>query len=146
MRERERPHVAEAAVTVVDAWQHRGLGGKLLRRLCARATENRIRVFTASLFAANDAMLTLFERLGEVTVTRRDGPTLEIDVELPVESPTLEHTLREAAAGPRASGAAVSGFGLDNLPYGVVGGRCVVRYGDQVLPLERLDAVSTARR
>ena len=34
VREHERPHVAEAAVTVVDAWQHRGLGGKLLRRLC----------------------------------------------------------------------------------------------------------------
>jgi fumarylacetoacetase len=30
----------------------------------------------------------------------------------------------------------VNGFGLDNLPYGVVGGRCVVRYGDQVLPLD----------
>ena len=44
-------------------------------------------------------MLTLFDQLGEVTVTRRDGPTLEIDVELPVELPTLEHTLREAAAG-----------------------------------------------
>jgi fumarylacetoacetase len=27
------------------------------------------------------------------------------------------------------------GFGLDNLPYGVVGGRCVVRYGDALLPL-----------
>jgi GNAT superfamily N-acetyltransferase len=99
VREHARPHVAEAAVTVVDAWQHRGLGGKLLRRLCARATENRIRVFTASLLATNDAMLTLFDRLGAVTVTRRDGPTLEIDVELPVELPTLEHTLREAAAG-----------------------------------------------
>ena len=32
----------------------------------------------------------------------------------------------------------MSGFGLDNLPYGVVGGRCVVRYGDALLPLERL--------
>jgi GNAT superfamily N-acetyltransferase len=99
VRELERPHVAEAAVTVVDAWQHRGLGSKLLRRLCARATENRIRIFTASLLASNDAMLTLVDRLGEVSVTRRDGPTLEIDVELPVELPTLEHTLREAAAG-----------------------------------------------
>jgi GNAT superfamily N-acetyltransferase len=99
VRDRERPHVAEAAVTVVDEWQHRGLGGKLLRRLCARATENRIKVFSASLLAANDAMLALFERLGEVTVTRRDGPTLEIDVELPVEYSTLERTLREAAAG-----------------------------------------------
>jgi GNAT superfamily N-acetyltransferase len=99
VRELERPHVAEAAVTVVDAWQHRGLGGKLLRRLCARAAENRIRVFSATLFAANDAMLALFERLGEVTVTRRDGATIEITVELPVEYETLEHTLREAAAG-----------------------------------------------
>jgi GNAT superfamily N-acetyltransferase len=99
VREHARPHVAEAAVTVVDAWQHRGLGGKLLRRLCARATENRIRVFTAALLASNEGMLTLFDRLGDVTVTRRDGPTLEIDVELPVELPTLEHTLREAAAG-----------------------------------------------
>jgi GNAT superfamily N-acetyltransferase len=99
VREHARPHVAEAAVTVVDAWQHRGLGSKLLRRLCERAGENRIRVFTASLLASNDAMLTLFNRLGEITVTRREGPTLEIDVELPVELPTLEHTLREAAAG-----------------------------------------------
>src|SRR3954451_14656825 len=49
VRDRERPHVAEAAVTVVDAWQHRGLGSRLLRRLCARAAENRIKVFTASL-------------------------------------------------------------------------------------------------
>ena len=99
VRDRERPHIAEAAVTVVDAWQGRGLGGKLLRRLTARAKENRIRAFSASLFAENDAMLTLFERLGTVTVTRRDGPVIEIGVELPVELPTLEHTLREAAAG-----------------------------------------------
>ena len=99
VRESGRPHVAEAAVTVADAWQHRGLGGKLLRRLCARAAENRIRVFSASLFASNEAMLALFERLGQVTVTRRDGPTIELVVELPVEYDTLEHTLREAAAG-----------------------------------------------
>jgi GNAT superfamily N-acetyltransferase len=99
VRDRERPHMAEAAVTVIDSWQGRGLGGKLLRRLCARAAENRIRVFSASLLATNDAMLTLFDRLGEVTVTRRDGPVIEIDVDLPVELDTLEHTLREAAAG-----------------------------------------------
>ncbi len=37
--------------------------------------------------------------------------------------------------------APVSGFGLDNLPYGVVGGRCVVRYGDELLPLDVLDDV-----
>ncbi len=32
----------------------------------------------------------------------------------------------------------MSGFGLDNLPYGVVDGRCVVRYGDHVVQLSRL--------
>ena len=99
VRDRERPQVAEAAITVVDAWQGRGVGGRLLRRLCSRATENRIRVFSASLLAVNDTMLTLFDRLGEITVKRRDGPVIEIDVELPLELPTLEHTLREAAAG-----------------------------------------------
>ena len=35
-------------------------------------------------------------------------------------------------------------FGLDNLPYGVVGGRCVVRYGDRCCGLERFDDVFAA--
>ena len=35
-------------------------------------------------------------------------------------------------------------FGLDNLPYGVVDGRCVVRYGDEVLALDRFDDVFAA--
>jgi GNAT superfamily N-acetyltransferase len=97
VREPERPHVAEAAVVVVDAWQGRGLGGKLLRRLCARATENGIRLFTATLLASNDAMLGLLGQLGEVAVRRREGRAIEVDVELPVELPTLAHVLREAA-------------------------------------------------
>jgi GNAT superfamily N-acetyltransferase len=97
VREADRPHAAEAAVIVTDAWQGRGLGGRLLRRLCARATENGIRVFTATLLASNDAMLALLGQLGEVTLRRRDGAAIEVDVELPVELPTLEHVLREAA-------------------------------------------------
>jgi GNAT superfamily N-acetyltransferase len=99
VRSTERPHAAEAAVTVVDDWQRRGLGGKLLRRLCARATENGVRVFTAQLLASNAAILTLLEQLGTVTPTRHYGATLEVDVELPVEMPTLEHTLRAVAGG-----------------------------------------------
>jgi len=99
VRSAARPHAGEAAVTVIDDWQGRGLGGMLLRRLCARATENRLRVFTANLLATNEAMLTLLERLGKVTVVRRDGPTIEVEVELPVELPTLEQTLRVAARG-----------------------------------------------
>ena len=54
-------------------------------------------------------------------MTRRDGPAMEIHVELPVELPTLEHTLREAARGHVECRRAMNGFGLDHLPYGVVG-------------------------
>jgi GNAT superfamily N-acetyltransferase len=97
VRDRARPHVAEAAVVVVDAWQGRGLGGKLLRRLCARATENGIRVFTATLLASNEAMLSLLGTLGRSPGYRREGAAIEVDVQLPVEYPTLEHVLREAA-------------------------------------------------
>ena len=76
VRDLDRPHAAEAAVSVIDAMQGRGLGGLLLRRLCHRAAQNGIRVFTAGLLASNHSMLHLFEKLGSVHVTDRDGPEL----------------------------------------------------------------------
>jgi GNAT superfamily N-acetyltransferase len=100
VRDRERPHAAEAAVSVIDAAQGRGLGGMLLRRLCDRAAQNGIRVFTAELLASNHSMLHLFEKLGTVHVVGRDGVELCIAVELQVDdSPTLELALRSAATG-----------------------------------------------
>jgi len=100
VRDLDRPHAADAAVSVIDAWQGRGLGGLLLRRLCHRAAQNGIRVFTAELLASNHTMLHLFEKLGEVRVTGRVGAELHIDVELQVaDSPTLELALRSAATG-----------------------------------------------
>ena len=100
VRDLERPHAAEAAVSVIDSMQGRGLGGILLRRLCDRAAANGIRVFTAGLLTTNHSMLRLFEKLGEVRVTGRDGPETHIDVELQVsDAPTLELALRSAATG-----------------------------------------------
>jgi GNAT superfamily N-acetyltransferase len=100
MRNPDRPDSAEAAVAVIDAWQGRGLGGLLLRRLCHRAAQNGIRVFTAELLTNNHTMLHLFEKLGTVRVTGREGAELHIDVELQVaDSPTLELALRSAATG-----------------------------------------------
>ena len=100
VRDPDRPHAADAAVSVIDAWQGRGLGGLLLRRLCDRAAQNGIRVFTAELLTSNHTMLHLFEKLGKVHVTGRDGAELYIDVELQVsDSPTLELALRSAATG-----------------------------------------------
>ena len=100
VRDADRPHAAEAAVSVIDAMQGRGLGGLLLRRLCHRAAQNGIRIFTAELLASNHTMLHLFEKLGAVRVTGRNGAELDIDVELQVaDAPTLELALRSAATG-----------------------------------------------
>jgi GNAT superfamily N-acetyltransferase len=97
MRLEKRPDTAEAAVAVIDAWQGRGLGGALLKRLCRRATANGIRSFRASLLTGNHSMLRLFERLGQVDVRGVDSGVMEIDVELPVEQ--METVLRSAATG-----------------------------------------------
>src|SRR2546423_3832927 len=63
-RRPDDPEVAEAAVTVVDDWQGKGLGGLLLERLTARARELGVKHFEASLFTTNKAMLRLFQKLG----------------------------------------------------------------------------------
>jgi RimJ/RimL family protein N-acetyltransferase len=98
VREPERPDVAEAAVTVVDDWQGRGVGGLLLRRLAERAREEGIREFHATLLTDNRAMLALFRRLGALRVVR-SGPVLEIDVALPLGQPCVDEALRAAARG-----------------------------------------------
>ena len=69
---------------MIDAMQGRGLGGVLLRRLCHRAAQNGIRVFTAGLLPTNHSDVQLFEKLGKVDVTGRNGPEIHIDVELQV--------------------------------------------------------------
>jgi RimJ/RimL family protein N-acetyltransferase len=99
VRLREHPEVAEAAVSVVDDWQGRGVGGELLRRLTTRAREHGIERFQASLLAHNRSMLALFEEVGEVEVRERGTGQIEIDVELPCEERGLGKALRAAAKG-----------------------------------------------
>ena len=99
IRDPRRPDTAEAAVSVIDTWQGRGLGGVLLERLRARACEHGITRFTAELRADNRAMLRLFEHLGRTDV-RRDAGDLELDVDLRTDRPDeLASVLRGAAAG-----------------------------------------------
>jgi RimJ/RimL family protein N-acetyltransferase len=95
----ERAETAEAAVTVVDAWQGRGVGSALLTRLARRAREEGIREFTATLLSDNRAMHALFERLGALRVVR-GGPVQEIDVCLDLDDDgCMRQTLRAAARG-----------------------------------------------
>ncbi len=97
IRDPSDPGSAEAAVTVADDWQGRGLGTALLRRLVVRAREEGVERFVASLFVENRDMLEVFRRVGEVSVTRTDGTAREIEVELPVDGEPLGRVLKAAA-------------------------------------------------
>jgi GNAT superfamily N-acetyltransferase len=73
----------------------------LLDRLVARAREEGVERFTALVLAENTDVLRLIERLGD-SVTRSEGPQLEIEVELPERpepSASLRFLLAEAARG-----------------------------------------------
>lgn len=110
VRDYDRPDTAEAAVTVVDDWQGRGVGTLLLEALAARAREEGVDRFTALLLARNDAMIELLRALGPVRVVDREAGTVEVEVALsgrPEElSPQIRALLRLTRAGagdgPRA--------------------------------------------
>lgn len=77
----DQPDTAEVGVTVVDAWQGRGLGSALLACLSERALEAGIEYFTAEVLAENRTMLALLPSLGAVQ-TEASGPVVTARVEL----------------------------------------------------------------
>lgn len=83
--------VAEAAVTVVDHYQGRGLGTIMLAILAEVALANDIHVFRNYVLADNDAMLELFDQLGaerELITTN----VYEVDLALPEDTADLPDT------------------------------------------------------
>jgi len=92
---------AEAAVTVVDDWQGRGLGTALSRLLADRARDEGIERFTALLLATNEQMHDVLASLGPAHVLSRDAGTVEVEVAIP-ERGIGEHlagVLRVVAGG-----------------------------------------------
>ncbi len=72
------PASAEAAFTVADAHQRRGIGTRLLEQLAERAASVGIERFVAEVMPENRAMLGVFEAAG-FTVTRvLDRGTMEV--------------------------------------------------------------------
>jgi GNAT superfamily N-acetyltransferase len=63
-RSRDDPSCAEAAVTVLDAYQGRGIGSTLMHRLADHARRNRISTFTASVMWENRELLDGLRALG----------------------------------------------------------------------------------
>lgn len=81
------PEVAEAAVTVVDDHQRRGLGTLLLQALGAVALENGIKRFRGYALAENRPIREITDG-AEVT---HDGPgVLRIEVDLPAQAEELQ--------------------------------------------------------
>ncbi|MCD6014933.1 MAG: Protein acetyltransferase [Solirubrobacterales bacterium] len=74
---------AEAAVTVVDGWQGRGLGTALTQLLAERARGEGIDRFRAYLLATNEQMHDVLASLGPAKVISRDAGTVEVEVAIP---------------------------------------------------------------
>ena len=76
------PTRAEFAVTVIDEWQHRGVGTELLRRLTQRAVEEDVSRFTAVILASNHEMRGLLDKLGGYGMTATPSSTIEVEGQL----------------------------------------------------------------
>lgn len=59
----DRPDIAEAAIAVVDAYQHRGIGNLLMNRLSAAARQHGIRWFECEFLIENRRIEHLIRRL-----------------------------------------------------------------------------------
>ena len=79
------PTLAEAAVTVIDEWQGRGLGTTLTQLLAERAREEGVERFAALLLADNEQMHDVLASLGPSHVISREAGTVQIEVDLPEE-------------------------------------------------------------
>jgi ribosomal protein S18 acetylase RimI-like enzyme len=73
---------AEVAVTVEDAWQHRGVGRRLTARLARRAVDHGIESFTASVLADNRPALGLLRKLSPDASVRFEGGGYEASMPL----------------------------------------------------------------
>jgi GNAT superfamily N-acetyltransferase len=77
----EDPDAAEVAVAVADHVQGRGLGTVLLAHLLARARQEGVERFTATVLADNRGSVEVLRSLGRTTV----GPPQEGAVELTID-------------------------------------------------------------
>jgi GNAT superfamily N-acetyltransferase len=84
IRLREEPDVAEAAVTVVDEMQRKGIGRILTQTLGEAALERGVKRFRGEVLADNAPMRRLLEDAGAV-VRDDEGGTLVFDVPLQPE-------------------------------------------------------------
>jgi len=89
------------AFLVRDAWQHRGLGARLLDYLIELAMERGILGFSAEVLAVNRGMLHVFQQCSQPVKTRLVDGNYEISVDFdPAEVERLSQTDVSVSEGP----------------------------------------------
>src|SRR3989442_4899449 len=94
IRLKDQPAVAEAAVTVVDHMQRRGLGKLLVSALAQAARERGITRFRAEVLRTNEAVQALLHEVDEAARPAVDRPLAAYDLALP------EPSAQEPMTGP----------------------------------------------
>ena len=85
VRLEQEPEVAEFAITVIDDYQHRGLGTLLLKLLLKAAQAMQVRTLRGFLLADNLAMIQLLRKF-DATWRRAGDNTLRADLPVPLRA------------------------------------------------------------
>jgi GNAT superfamily N-acetyltransferase len=101
VRSPDDPTMAEVAVAVADDWHRRGLATALLQDLAARAREEGVERFSASVLADNAPAVKLFRHMGDAHKRAADQGVLDLVMDVPDEGipEALRHTVRAVAGG-----------------------------------------------
>jgi GNAT superfamily N-acetyltransferase len=78
----DQPRQTEVALTVIDAYQGRGVGAALLRHLVTIARDAGIKELIAHVLPDNTAMLRVFERSGLKYTAKREAQSIYAKLEL----------------------------------------------------------------
>lgn len=79
-------NLADIAFVVRDEWQGRGIATLLMQRMCEIASRRGLRGFTADVLADNRPMLSVFQRSGLAIRSKREGNTVHLVLEFPVQA------------------------------------------------------------
>lgn len=92
-RQSETDERAEAAITVADDWQGKGIGALLLKKLAEVATSMGVTTFEGQVAMDNDAMIQLISRSGFRFTRERKAGYFTITILLNSESGQAQESL-----------------------------------------------------